>query len=276
MKLKNKIALVTGATRGIGLAIARNLSTRGVRLVLPWYDDGPVDIKKFRYEFGHKSKNHIFVKADLRNPKSVENVAADIQKKAGTLHILINNIERGGMPIVHGSYDRKINREQWQLELDTTLLAKRLVFDSCLPLLKKAKHASVINISSVAGLTGRSGPAGFIFSDGYSAANRAISSLTETWARIGAPSIQVNELMLGLIDSRHGKGTRGWKNLSAQQKKQLINHTLLKRTGKPEDVVETILFLLTRAEYMTGTTIRLDGGYVLGGENVHPMPKGVI
>ena len=117
-------------------------------------------------------------------------MATAVEKKVGALHILINNIERGGMPVVHGSYDRDVNCDQWQLELNTTLLAKKLIFEACLPLLKKAEQASVINISSIAGLTGRIGPAGLIFSDGYAAANRGIASLTETWARIGAPSVR--------------------------------------------------------------------------------------
>lgn len=276
MKLKNKTAIVTGATRGIGLAIARSLSERGVRLILPLHDDWPEDSKALKKEFGREDQSHILIKADLRKRKDVNKLATLVKKEAGTVHILINNIERGGMPIVHGSYDRAINSNQWQLELETTLLAKRLVFETCLPLLKKARQASVINISSIAGITGRSGPAGLVFSDGYSVANKGIASLTETWARIGAPSIRVNELMLGLVDSRHGKNTMGWKTLSAKQKKQLLAHTLLGRTGKVGEVVDTVLFLLTNADYMTGATIRLDGGYVLGGEDVPSMPNGII
>ena len=276
MKLKNKTALLAGATRGIGHTIARTLSAKGVRLVMPWHEEGPVDRKKLRYEFGKSSKKHLFVKTDLRSSSDISALASEIKKECGSLDILVNNIERGGMPIVHGSYERKINRDQWQLELDTTLLAKRLLFEACLPLLKKAKNATVINITSIAGISGRSGPAGLIFSDGYAAANRAVSSLTKTWARQGAPSVRVNELMLGLIDSRHGKGTKGWKALSSKQKKQLNDHTLLKRTGTPDEVAEMILFLINKADYMTGATIRLDGGYLLGGEQVPEMPEGMI
>lgn len=276
MKLKNRTALVAGATRGIGLTIARALNAKGVRLILPWHEEGPVDIKKLRYEFGKAREKHLFIKADLRTPQDINSLVAEIKKETGKLEVLINNIERGGMPIVHGSYDKKINRDQWQLEFDTTLLAKRLLFEGCLPMLKKAKEAAVVNITSIAGFTGRSGPAGLIFNDGYASANRAVSSLTETWARQGAPSVRVNELMLGLIDTRHGKGTRGWKALSAKQKKQLVEHTLLGRTGTPEDVAEVVLFLINKADYMTGATIRLDGGYVLGGEKVPEMPEGII
>ena len=142
--------------------------------------------------------------------------------------------------------------------------------------MKKAEQASVINISSIAGLTGRIGPAGLIFSDGYAAANRGIASLTETWARIGAPSVRVNELMIGLIDTRHGKKTRGWQALTTDQKNQMLDHTLLGRTGTPEDIVETVLFLIKKAGYITGTVIRIDGGFVLGGENIPPMPDGIL
>lgn len=276
MKLKNKNALVAGATRGIGRAIARSLAAGGVRLILPWHDDWLEDAKSLQDELACSKTGHIFIKSDLRNQCDVDNMAETIKKKTGTLHILINNIERGGMPVVHGSYDRELNREQWQLELETTLLAKRLVFEACLPLLKKAEQASVINISSIAGITGRSGPAGLLFSDGYAAANRGIGSLTETWARIGAPSVRVNELMLGLIDTRHGKKTRGWQTLSPAQKKQLRDHTLLGRTGTTKEVVETILFLLRKGDFMTGATLRLDGGFVLGGENTPPMPDGIL
>ena len=175
------------------------------------------------------------------------------------------------MPIVHGEY----TSDQWDLEQETTLKAKRWVFHHTLPLLKRSGAGAVINISSIAGLVGRTGPAGLIFNDGYCAANRAISILTETWARQGAPEVRVNELMLGFFETRHAEGTRGWSLLSEQGKKALVDHTLAGRTGRNEDVLKAIRFLLEDSDYMTGTTLRLDGGYVLGGSNVPPMPEGV-
>jgi 3-oxoacyl-[acyl-carrier protein] reductase len=276
MKLKNKSALVAGATKGIGLAIARSLAAKGIRLILPLHDDWPKASKALQDEFGCSRQKHIFIQTDLRNRSDVNKMVSIIQEKVGSLDILINNIERGGMPVVHGSYNQEINRDQWQLELDTTLLAKKLIFEACLPLLKEAEQASVINISSIAGLTGRTGPAGLIFSDGYAAANRGIASFTENWARIGAPSVRVNEIMVGLIDTRHGKKTRGWQSLTSEQKTQLLGHTLLGRTGTPKEIVKTVHFLISNADYITGTVIRVDGGFVLGGEEVPPMPDGVI
>jgi len=189
----------------------------------------------------------------------------------GHLDILINNIERGGWPVVHGAYVK----EQWDLEMETTLRAKRWVFDAALPLLKKSSNGVVINFSSIAGITGRCGPAGYIFNEGYSAANRGISLLTETWARLGAPEVRVNEIMLGMVETRHGEKTRGWELLTEAQKQAIIDHTLLQRTGTIEDVVKTALFIIKDAPFMTGSVLRLDGGYVLGGENMVPMPKGV-
>jgi len=275
MKLSGKNGLVLGASRGIGRAIARKLAEQGVRLALPWFD-WPDSCREMEKEFAGQDMGHITMEADLRDPDSVTNMVRTISDRFGCLHILINNIERGGMPVVHGSYQRPVNRDQWQLEMDTTLHAKWLVFEQCLELLRRSEQAAVIHISSIAAITGRSGPAGMLFNDGYAAASRGVSSLTETWARIGAPSIRVNEIMLGLIDGRHGPGTRGWELLDRASRKKLLEHTLLGRTGTPKEVAAAVLFLLRDAEFMTGSTLRLDGGFVLGGEAVPPLPDGVI
>ncbi len=275
MKLAGKNGLVLGASRGIGLATARALAARGVRLALTWYD-WPEASEKMAEEFRTLEGDHLVARVDLRRPAEVEELARRMKEAFGNLHLLVNNIERGGMPVVHGSYQRQVNRRQWQREMETTLRAKWLVFEQCLPLLRAAEQAAVVNISSIAGMVGRSGPAGLLFNDGYAAANRGVSSFTETWARLGAPSVRVNEIMLGIIETRHGPGTRGWDLLTPGQKKELLDHTLLGRTGTTRDVVRAILFLLQDADFMTGTVIRLDGGYVLGADRVPPMPPGVV
>jgi 3-oxoacyl-[acyl-carrier protein] reductase len=125
-------------------------------------------------------------------------------------------------------------------------------------------------------MVGRSGPASLIFNDGYAAANRGISLLTETWARMGAPEVRVNEIMLGIVETRHGDKTRGWGLLTEDQKQAILDHTLTGRMGTIEDVVKAVLFIIKDAPFMTGSVLRLDGGYVLGGGKVGEMPKGVI
>jgi len=275
MIIAGKRALVLGATRGIGLAVARTLADQGVRLILPWFD-WPESVSALQEEFGGGRDGHLLLRTDLRQPDEVAALMAAIDERFGGLEIVVNNVERGGMPILHGGYRREVNREQWQLEMDTTLRAKWLVFDHALPLLRRSGAATVVNVSSIAGIVGRSGPAGLLFSDGYAAANRGVQSLTETWARIGAPSIRVNEIMLGLIDFRHGPGTRGWDLLTEEQRRDLLAHTLLRRTGTPEEVAQAVLFLIRDADFLTGAVLRLDGGYVVGGERPSVMPEGIL
>ncbi len=272
MKIKGKISLVLGAVKGIGKAIGLALAKEGANLILTRHD-WKDSFEKMEKDFHDSGAEHNIITADLCNIKDIEKLAVYIEKKFGCLDILINNIERGGWPAVHGEYIE----DQWDLEIETTLKAKQWVFSSMLPLLKKSEEAAVINISSIAGVVGRSGPAALVFNDGYSAANRGILSFTETWARIGAPDIRVNEIMLGLFETRHAQKTRGWREVLTEGEKQsLINHILLKRTGTLEDVTKACLFIIRDAPYMTGSVLRLDGGYVLAGEKIPPMPEGVV
>jgi 3-oxoacyl-[acyl-carrier protein] reductase len=276
MEIKDKVALVLGASKGIGRTIARALADSGAKLVLPYYYDWPKESEDMKKEFAPLGENHFTTEADLRDADKVQSLIAQVKEKFGALHILINNIERGGMPVVHGSYDLEVNREQWDLEMDTTLKAKWLVVHNALPLMKNSGEGVILNFSSIAGRVGRAGPAGLIFNDGYGAANRAVSSFTQTWAREAAPGVRVNELMLGFFATRHGEGTKGWDLLKDSEKQAIVKHTLLQRTGKPDEIVKAVLFLIKDAPFMTGTVLKLDGGYVLGGEKVPEMPDGIL
>jgi len=82
--------------------------------------------------------------------------------------------------------------------------------------------------------------------------------------------------MLGIVETRHGDKTRGWGLLSEEQKQSVIDHTLLERTGRIDDVVKSVKFIIKDAPFMTGSLLKLDGGYTLGSEKVMPMPKGVV
>ncbi|MGV1099905.1 SDR family NAD(P)-dependent oxidoreductase [Thiovibrio sp. JS02] len=270
MELHGKVALVLGGAKGIGKAIGFALAGRGATVLLTYFD-WPEEAAAMQEELRQLPGDHAAFRIDLRDPDQISALLATIRARYGALHILINNIERGGMPVVHGAY----TPAQWELEMATTLRAKWWVMHSALPLLKEAPEAAVITFSSIAGLVGRSGPAALIFNDAYGAANRAVSSWTETWAREGAPSVRVNELMLGFFETRHAEKTRGWGLLRPAQQEAIRTHTLLKRTGTMEEIVKAVFFLLTEATFMTGAVIRMDGGYLLGGEEIPPMPRGV-
>lgn len=272
MELDGAVALVLGGAKGIGKAVGLALAEAGARVVLTCHSDWPEETQQMREELAGLPGDHLAVQADLRKPREIERLFNTIRDHYGSLQILINNIERGGMPVVHGPY----TPAQWELEMATTLRAKWWVMRSGLPLLKQSPQGAVLTFSSIAGLVGRSGPAALLFNDGYAAANRAISSWTETWAREGAPTVRVNELMLGFFETRHGEGTRGWDLLSTEEQQAIRAHTLLGRTGRMAEIIRAVFFLLTEATYITGAVIRMDGGYVLGGEPVPPLPEGVL
>ena len=272
MEMEGKTALVLGAVKGIGKAIGLDLARQGVRLVLTRHDwEDAYD--SMEADFAATGAEYHIVNLDLRKPAAAGTLSKFVQEKFSKLDIFINNIERGGWPTVHGAYVE----DQWDLEIETTLKAKRWIFDAVFPLLRASDDACVINLSSIAALTGRSGPAALVFNDGYAAANRGVSSLTETWARMGAPHVRVNELMLGIFETRHAQGTRGWREvLTHEEKQSLVDHTLVGRTGRLADVVCACNFMIKDAPYMTGSVLRLDGGFVLGGEGVPPMPEGIV
>ncbi|MBU0486159.1 MAG: SDR family oxidoreductase [Proteobacteria bacterium] len=268
MEVKGKTALILGAGKGLGREIGLALAESGARVIMTYFD-WPEESAEMRSRLEALGHDHLAVKIDLRRPDEIKKLIDRLTDELDCLDILINNIERGGMPVVHGPY----TPEQWDLEMETTLKAKWWAFHYSLPLLKSSGAGIVINISSIAGIVGRSGPAGLIFNDGYAAANRAISSFTETWAREAAPEVRVNELMLGFFATRHAEKTRGWGLLSPEQQKSIIDQTLLKRSGRKEDVIKAVFFLIQDAPYMTGSVLKLDGGFTLGHSPVPPMPK---
>ncbi len=275
MRLLEKTVLIPGASRPIGRAIARKFASQGAILILPVYD-WPDSILEMEKEFTAAGFTFFIFPADLRKKTEVMKLSEFIGAQTKVLDILINNIERGGMPVVHGSYDLPQNESQWDVEFDTTVKAKWLLFHHLFPLMKNSTDGSIVNISSIAGLTGRSGAAAVFFNDGYSAANRAIQSFTETWAREAAPSVRVNELVLGLVQNRHGEGTRGWENLSMKEKEYIFGEILLGRTGFPQEVADAVFFLAVEATYITGSSLRMDGGITLGSSKVPPMPMGIL
>lgn len=275
-ELNDSVALIPGASRPVGRAIARKFAENGARLLLPVFD-WPESIEEMVNEFTDRRWQFTVIPADLRRESDVLRVRDAVSQAGGCLDFLINNIERGGMPVVHGSYDLPCNAGQWDNEIETTLKAKWLLFHHCFPLMEREKGGSaVVNISSVAAETGRSGTAGMLFSDGYSAANCAVRSLTEQWAREAAPAVRVNELRLGITSGRHAEGTRGWAALDSKEQQKLLAEILLQRPATTDEVAEAVYFLAVHATFMTGSVVKMDGGLSLGGRRVPPVPPGIL
>jgi 3-oxoacyl-[acyl-carrier protein] reductase len=271
MEISGRVALVLGAIKGIGKGIGMALLRQGARVAFNYFD-WQESLSALKDDVAPFGSNAMIVRTELLDTRCIQALIQQVMDRFGRLDILINNIERGGWPVVHGAY----TPEQWDLEMATTLRAKMWVFNAALPHLISSGDGVVINFSSIAGIVGRSGPAAYVFNEGYAAANRGVSLLTETWARIGAPRVRVNEIMLGMVETRHGDKTRGWGLLTDQQKQAIVAHTLVGRMGGIEDVVKAVLFVVRDAPFMTGSILRLDGGYVLGGEAAISMPEGVL
>jgi 3-oxoacyl-[acyl-carrier protein] reductase len=275
-ELLGRVVLVPGGCRPVGRAVAHSFASRGATLILPVYPDWPESNKDMEQEFSQAGYDYLCHSCDLTSSAQTHALLAAVKNRYGALDYLINNIERGGMPVVHGSYELEVNKDQWQVELDTTLRAKWNLYQHSLELLRNCQDGAVINISSIAAMVGRSGPASGLFNDGYSAANRGVASFTRQWARELAPSVRVNEVMLGLVDGRHGPSTRGWALLDESQQQALMDHTLAGRTCSPEEAAEFICYLAVKARYLTGAVVPFDGGYLLGGSSVGEMPDGIL
>jgi 3-oxoacyl-[acyl-carrier protein] reductase len=269
--LSGKTALVLGGIKGIGRAAALALAREGARVCVNYFDWEDA-LPGLVTALGETGADYLVLKTNLLDTDAIPGMVEKAAAWGGGLDVLVNNIERGGWPAVHGPY----TREQWDLEFATTLRAKHWVFEAALPYLRAGGGGVVVNVGSIAGVVGRRGPASLVFSDGYAAASRGAGSLTRTWAALGAPEVRVCGLDLGFFETRHGPGTRGWEVLTEEERRALAGRIPLGRFGRPEEAGRAVVFLVRDAPYMTGADLRLDGGYAAGGERPGPMPGGVV
>lgn len=158
MQRPQKTVVIPGASRPVGRAIARRFAAESVHLVLPVYD-WPESIEEMKEEFSKLKSGCLIIQCDLRKKDEVARLASLTREHFGTVDYLINNIERGGMPVVHGSYEQPHNASQWELEFDTTIKAKWLLYQNFMDLMKNSADGAIVNISSIAAFVGRTGPA---------------------------------------------------------------------------------------------------------------------
>jgi NAD(P)-dependent dehydrogenase (short-subunit alcohol dehydrogenase family) len=241
--LTGKIAIVTGAARGIGQSIAIELARKGADVVVSDIipgDDTVSQIKKLK-------RKSIYVKTDVSNKKDVENLINQAIKTFNKIDILVNN---AGVYITGVTLD--FPEANWDKTMNINLKGGFLCSQAALKYMKKG--ASIINISSVAGIEGSAAGAAYCASKG------GIRLLTKALAAdFGAKGIRVNSVHPGLIDTQMTKGfTQDKKTLEGMMSKFLI-----KRVGKPLDIAGPVVFLASdAASYMTGSEIVADGGWI--------------
>ena len=241
--LANELAFVTGASRGIGRAIALELGRRGARVVgTATSEAGAQAITQALAEAGVQGRGVVL---DVANAASVEACLKDVEAHEGTPSILVNNagVTRDGLLL-------RMSAEDWQVVIETDLSA---VYRTCKAVMRgmmKARRGRIINIASVVGVMGNAGQAN------YAAAKAGMIGFSKSLAReVGSRNITVNVVAPGFIV------TDMTGALGEAQKTALLGQVPLGRLGAPEDIAHAVAFLASQeAAYITGETLHVNGG----------------
>jgi len=243
MKLEGRVAIITGAARGIGKAIALLFAREGANPVIVDIDlDGA---KKVSEELNSMGRDSIALRVDISKIMEVEEMTKEIVKKYNRIDILVNNagITRDALLI-------KMKEEDWDRVLDINLKGTFNCIQAVSRIMLKQHSGKIVNIASIVGIAGNIGQAN------YSASKGGVIALTKTVAKEMARwGINVNAVAPGFID------TAMTKILEEKQREELLKLIPLKRLGTPEDVAKLVLFLAgPDSDYITGQVIRIDGG----------------
>ena len=239
--LEGQVAFVTGASRGIGRAIAMELAARGARVVgTATTAAGAAAIDEAVAPSGGRG-----IVLDVRDAPACEAAIETIQKDFGALHILVNNAG-----ITQDTLAMRMKDEDWSAVIDTNLSAVFRLSRGVLRGMIKARGGRIVNITSVVGSAGNAGQAN------YAAAKAGVAGMTRALAKeVGSRGITVNCVAPGFID------TDMTKDLSTLQVEALTGQIPLGRLGKPEDIAAAVAFLVSpSASYITGTTLHVNGG----------------
>ena len=243
MKLVDEIALVTGASRGIGAAIADTLAGAGARVIGTATSRQGAEAISARFEqAGLAGVGRVL---DVTRQASVDDLIKAIGEEFGAPAILVNNAG-----ITRDNLLMRMKEEEWQSIIDTDLSSIFRLSKAVLRGMMKARRGRIINISSVVGAMGNAGQTN------YAAAKAGIFGFSRSLAReVGARGITVNTVAPGFID------TDMTRELPEPQRKALVESIPLHKLGQPEDIANAVLFLASpAAAYITGETLHVNGG----------------
>lgn len=247
MSLENEVALITGASRGIGKAVALALGAKGATVIgTATSESGAEAISAYLKENGIKGKG---VALDVTHQSEIDRVMEMIAEEFAAPSILVNNAG-----ITRDNLLMRMKDDEWDSIMETNLKSVYRMSKACLRPMTKARKGRIISIASVVGLMGNAGQTN------YAAAKAGIFGFTKSLAReVGARGITVNAVAPGFIDTDMTRG------LADEHKQMLLNQIPLGRLGQPEEIAAAVAFLASpEAGYITGETISVNGGMYMG------------
>jgi 3-oxoacyl-[acyl-carrier protein] reductase len=243
MALDNRVALVTGASRGIGKAVALALGAQGAIVVgTATSEPGAGSVSEYFASAQVKGKG---ARLDVRDAEGIEALMSDIEKTYGIVTILVNNAA-----IAQDNLAIRMKESEWDAVIDADLKSVFRLSKAVLRGMLKARTGRIINITSVVGSAGNAGQIN------YAAAKAGVAGLTRSLAReVGSRGITVNCIAPGFID------TDMTRSLSEAQRTALLAQIPIGRLGRPEDIAAAVAFLASpEGGYITGATLHVNGG----------------
>ncbi len=246
-RLECHVALVTGASRGIGRAVALRLAAEGARIAVN-YNSGEAPAQDLVEEISANGGEAVAIQADVSDEAQVKSMVAQVRKQWNRLDILVNNAG-----IRNDRLLMRMNTREWDDTLNVNLRGAFFCTRAVLPLMARQRRGRIINMSSVVGVAGNPGQAN------YAASKAALIGLTKSVAKeVARRNITANALAPGYIL------TSMVEELSEDLKAQVLSRVPMDRLGVPEDIAGVAAFLCTdEASYITGQVIRVDGGLAI-------------
>lgn len=247
MLLEGKTALVTGASRGIGRAIALRLAAEGADVAVNFAGSSAKaeEVKEAIIKMGRKA---VAIQADVKDVSSVASMVEEVKKTFGRIDILVNNAG-----VTRDGFLMRMKDEDWETVIDTNLRGVFQCTKAVSKIMMKQRYGRIVNMASVVGLVGNAGQAN------YAASKAGVIGFSKSVAReLASRGITVNMVAPGCID------TDMTAVLSDKVREAMLADIPLARVGKPEDVANAVAFLVSdEAAYITGQVINVDGGMVM-------------